>query len=96
MRVLENSFRPYFQPKGICNSSDYSGDNSSSLTSSILSSVSQLGSAEILSNAHPPLSTIQYSRPVTTSVLPLQKSNMSTWLVLGVLVVAGVFAVKKL
>lgn len=100
-KALENV--SHFKPNRItCQSSDLvfgdgsDGSDGSDLTAAILNSVSQLGSAAILSSSSQPLSTPILSRPVTTSVLPLQSQSASSLLVFAVLLGIGYVAYKAL
>jgi len=103
MRVLENvkSFKPRNLTCSLSSddyTSDYSDDggSSSDLTSSILNSVTQLGSAAILaSSPNTGVVTPVYSRPVTYSSAP-SAMKTSSWLLLAVVVVVGIFAYREL
>lgn len=81
--------------------SDYEDSGGSNLISEILSSATQLGTAEILSNAQRPSTLSPYPAPRASSpFVPNSFSSvtgtMMTWVVVAVLAIAGIFVFKKL
>lgn len=79
-------------------SSSGNSGGSGSLTQTILGAVSLAGENILLNNNSPGLVTRPLSAPVLapTAVKSLAPSSMSTWLIVIVLIVVGVFAFKKL
>jgi len=78
-------------------SSGLSG-GSSALTQSILSSVTQLGSSQLLGGSRPSVSVPTQSAPVTkpTAVTSMGSSGTTTWIVVAGLILVGIFAFREL
>jgi len=79
-------------------SSSGSAGGSHALTQSILSSVILAGENVALANVNPSLATPVGARPVSNPIAVSRISNAGTknWLLIGVLVIAGIFAYKEL
>lgn len=79
-------------------SSSGNSGGSSALTMSILGSVGGLAQSVILGGSSPSLSVGSSATPPKSpkSVATLAPSGMTTWIVLAVVIVIGLFAFKKL
>lgn len=79
-------------------SSSGNSGGSSALTMSILGSVGNLAQSVILGGSSASLSVPEYATPPNSpkSVATLAPSSTTTWIVLAVVIVIGLFAFKKL